>query len=548
MSKLPFKLGVTSKIVLGNGVFIALLAIAFTFMYRDLACNSRALDGQRSAIAEHARYSEATMSFADMRYWLTEYSLGWQDEARNRADESRHRFETIISEVKSVPPEKRAALVERSGAYTSAMTSATVAYIDGQRLRGNQLASEAREDARVINDELSVLLKVAHDSTLSAGEAVRDANQRLQAMMLVVAAMALIASVAVSAFVGRWVASRVRAVTDRLREIGAGEADLTQRLTVNTQDEFRDLAENFNAFIARLQGIISQLRDEVATVSCSSGELFTTAEKLNESATTAKQESSEAANAVREMSTTINSVGESTNQVSHSVDRVSVSIGELTASFDQITGRVEDAAGVATTASQLAARSSDNMTRLGDAAIEIGAVVGVIRDISEQTNLLALNATIEAARAGESGKGFAVVASEVKQLATQVSEATGDIAARTEAIQQSSTAAAGDIREICEVIEQINGASSQIKESVHQQRSTAQEIADDMQTSSELTRTVAENLTQTLEVSRGVAERMTFVNNAAEQAAAGAKETKQAGGVLSGAASSLDVSVAEFVV
>lgn len=58
---------------------------------------------------------------------------------------------------------------------------------------------------------------------------------------------------------------------------------------------------------------------------------------------------------------------------------------------------------------------------------KIGAIIGVMDEITEQTKLLSLNASIEAARAGQYGKGFAVVSVEIGKLAEQSREASKNI-------------------------------------------------------------------------------------------------------------------------
>lgn len=77
------------------------------------------------------------------------------------------------------------------------------------------------------------------------------------------------------------------------------------------------------------------------------------------------------------------------------------------------------------------------MEELKNYADQMQIVMKLISNVARQTGLLALNASIEAARAGEAGRGFAVVATEISSLASQTSEATGDIDSLIESITGS---------------------------------------------------------------------------------------------------------------
>ncbi|MCA9747467.1 MAG: CZB domain-containing protein, partial [Lactococcus sp.] len=125
-------------------------------------------------------------------------------------------------------------------------------------------------------------------------------------------------------------------------------------------------------------------------------------------------------------------------------------------------------------------------------------IVQVIKGIADQTNLLALNASIEAARAGEHGRGFAVVASEVRKLSEHTKEQIVKIIANMESLQQVSSSVIDEIKEtsklvensvtgaksasqalinIVEMMQKINGATSQIAAMSEEQTSTIMDIS-----------------------------------------------------------------------
>ena len=90
------------------------------------------------------------------------------------------------------------------------------------------------------------------------------------------------------------------------------------------------------------------------------------------------------------------------------------------------------------------------MTGLKEYADQMQIVMKLISNVARQTGLLALNASIESARAGEAGRGFSVVATEISNLASQTSEATGDIDKLIESITQSVNRVAYAVDELIE--------------------------------------------------------------------------------------------------
>ena len=156
---------------------------------------------------------------------------------------------------------------------------------------------------------------------------------------------------------------------------------------------------------------------------------------------------------------------------------VAAAAEQLTASIREISEQMRRSQDVADTAVREVHNTTERVRSLEEASQRIGEVISLINDIAGQTNLLALNATIEAARAGEAGKGFAVVASEVKNLATQTSRATEDIAGQIESIQSATGDAVQAIAGISQTIDKLTEISGAVASAVEEQAAATGEIS-----------------------------------------------------------------------
>ena len=189
-------------------------------------------------------------------------------------------------------------------------------------------------------------------------------------------------------------------------------------------------------------------------------------------------------------------VAAAAEQATVNVQTVAAAAEELNASVEEIARQINNSTEKTEAATTEVANATEIMNGLSGASETVGQVVNLINDIAGQTNLLALNATIEAARAGEAGKGFAVVASEVKSLAQQTSNATEEIGAQVDEIQQQTSQSVNAVKDIHSAINTLKEISIAISAATEEQSATTIEISRNIQEAAMGTNDVSKNIAQ----------------------------------------------------
>jgi methyl-accepting chemotaxis protein len=246
------------------------------------------------------------------------------------------------------------------------------------------------------------------------------------------------------------------------------QGDLTIRADV-TEDEIGTIADSYNATIASLRKIVTQVQVAAKKMATTTSSNEASVRELSAEALQQTTEVNTALDRIQEMTDSIQAVAKSAEQAEAAVREATATV----AAGDEAINRTVD--GI------LAIRQTVSLTakkvkQLGEASQKISKVVSLINSFADQTNLLALNAAIEAARAGEGGRGFAVVADEVGVLARQSAEATAEIESIVQEIQAETQ----------ELVSAMEAGSQQVVEGTKLAHATRQNLSKIIEVSGQI--------------------------------------------------------------
>jgi methyl-accepting chemotaxis protein len=284
-----------------------------------------------------------------------------------------------------------------------------------------------------------------------------DATQALAAVndeTRIAATLVILGVLVIAIFAFYFARLETRPIVDLARAAGlVARGDLTRRVKPTGAREVFDLGQAFNAMVARLESVITDLGGAAR-------ELAATTQQQTAAATETSASMEELARTSISIASTIDLVAEQADETRSNLEQAQSDFAASGERTRALTGRVD----------------------------EIKAILQLMREIADQTNLLALNAAIEAARAGDAGRGFAVVADEVRRLAERSKTSAADIARIVEGASEEShdtllamEKGARQMEQGLAMMQQVAEASGHVQMTTQQQRSATQQVVEAME-------------------------------------------------------------------
>ncbi len=257
------KLNIGGKLLSLNGLIILLLAGSLLYIYFELNNGTHKIEEQSAALGRMDTISSIAKNFSELRYWLVDLSLSWQNESEDNANAAKEKLDKLLKRIGKTDPELVKFIQSNSQKFFDLMMESVDSYVDENRVLGNSQVAEGRRISDEIDQRLSKIIKGSKVEAEKASKKVIDGNIMMRNLALILIVSATLIGIVLTVLFSRSITGPLRTIIRSMERIASGNLR-QKRLEIKSSDEIGSLSKTYNAMLESMQSIEAQAGDIAA--------------------------------------------------------------------------------------------------------------------------------------------------------------------------------------------------------------------------------------------------------------------------------------------